>query len=286
MILPWLWYAGMSSLYAFMAGLLTTYYGQGATGSGVAEFIGYLNGINYPDFLSFPTFITKCIGVTLAVCGKLCIGKEGPLAHIGAICGSMVPYFPFIDFRFLQNDENRRILIAAGGSCGVSVAFGAPVGGTLFAYEMSKPNTFWTFEMIWMVFISCSVGVAWLQTLNAMIGISPLVKFGSVSELVQVDTYELLVPTIAMGIAGGCMGSFFINVNTRMAVLRKRLLTKKWMKPLETLAFSFVTASCFYWVTFSFRNSCIPLSGTQTHITYLKGHKPTASTHEGAEEEE
>lgn len=100
-ILPWLWYAGVCCLYAFIAGVITTYYGQGATGSGVAEFIGYLNGINYPDFLSIPTFITKIVGVTLAVCGKLAIGKEGPLCHIGAMCGSMIPYFPLIDFRFL-----------------------------------------------------------------------------------------------------------------------------------------------------------------------------------------
>ena len=36
-------------------------------------------------------------------------------------------------------------MIAAGAACGISVAFGAPIGGALFAYEISKPNTFWTF---------------------------------------------------------------------------------------------------------------------------------------------
>ena len=81
-----------------IAGIMTTYYGPGASGSGIAEIIGYLNGVNYPNFISIPTLLTKIIGVTFAVCGKLCIGKEGPLAHIGAILGLMAAYMPGYDF--------------------------------------------------------------------------------------------------------------------------------------------------------------------------------------------
>jgi H+/Cl- antiporter ClcA len=58
----------------------------------------------------------------------------------------------------------------------------------------------------------------------------------------------MLMPgAIFLGIVGGMMGSFFINVNTRMANLRKKLLVRPWMKPLETFMFCFVTASIFYW---------------------------------------
>jgi len=114
---------------------MTTYWGPGANGSGVAELVGYLNGVNYPDFISLPTFVTKCVGVTFAVAGKLCIGKEGPLAHIGAIIGAFTLYLPGMDH--LRNDEQKRIYIAAGASAGVAVAFGAPIGGALFSYELS-----------------------------------------------------------------------------------------------------------------------------------------------------
>ena len=41
----------------------------------------------------------------------------------------------------------------------MSVAFGAPIGGALFAYEISKPNTFWKFEMLWKVFFCCCTAV-------------------------------------------------------------------------------------------------------------------------------
>jgi len=111
----------------------------------VAELIGYLNGVNMEGFLKISTLITKVIGVTLAVAGKLCVGKEGPLAHIGAIVGASILYIPGLGFEHLRNDETKRLFIAAGASTGVSAAFGAPIGGALFCYELSKPNTFWKF---------------------------------------------------------------------------------------------------------------------------------------------
>lgn len=167
-IKPWLYFSGMSALCGLISSIMTTYWGTGAAGSGVAELIGYLNGINYPDFIGIKTFITKVIGVTLAVSGKLCVGKEGPLAHIGAIVGLMVLYIPKMGFEFLRNEEKKRVYAAAGASAGVSVAFGAPIGGALFAYEMSKPNTFWRFSMIWKVFLSCSISNIVLALLTSL----------------------------------------------------------------------------------------------------------------------
>ena len=136
---------------------MTSYYGPAAAGSGVAELIGYLNGANFKDFLGINTFITKVIGVSLAVNAKLCVGKEGPLAHIGANLGAMVLYIPGLGFEFLRNDEKKRIFIAAGASVGVSAAFGAPIGGALFVFELSKENTFWKFSMIYKIFFACSI---------------------------------------------------------------------------------------------------------------------------------
>ena len=151
---PWLIYATMAAIFGLLASLMTTYWGPGASGSGVAELVGYLNGINYPGFMGVPTLVTKIVGVTLAVCAKLCVGKEGPLAHIGANIGPLILYLP--GYELFRNDETKRVFVAAGASAGVAVAFGAPIGGALFCYELSKPNTFWKFMMIWKVFLSCS----------------------------------------------------------------------------------------------------------------------------------
>lgn len=107
--------------------------------------IGYINGVNYPDTISIPTYVTKVFGVVLAISGGLTIGKEGPLAHIGANVGAIVIYLFGEHTSYLKNELNRRHLIAAGASAGVSIAFGAPIGGALFMFELTKVNPFWTF---------------------------------------------------------------------------------------------------------------------------------------------
>jgi len=56
--------------------------------------MGILNGVNYPDYISLKALVVKAVGVSLAVAGGLCGGKEGPLVHIGAIVGYAVPYLP------------------------------------------------------------------------------------------------------------------------------------------------------------------------------------------------
>jgi chloride channel 7 len=73
---------------------MCTFWGPGAMGSGVAEVIGYINGVNYPLAINIRTTFTKIFGVTLAVAGGLAVGKEGPLAHIGANFGAAFVYLP------------------------------------------------------------------------------------------------------------------------------------------------------------------------------------------------
>ena len=44
------------------------------------------------------TGAVKTVGVVLAVVGSLCVGKEGPLAHIGAVCAVVIIYLPYKGF--------------------------------------------------------------------------------------------------------------------------------------------------------------------------------------------
>jgi chloride channel 7 len=241
------------------AGIMTTYYGPGASGSGVAELIGYMNGINYPDFIGINTLITKAVGVTFAVTGKLCVGKEGPLAHIGAIVGLTVLYIPGLGFEFLRNEDKKRQFVAAGASAGVSAAFGAPIGGALFCYEMSKPNTFWKFTMIWKVFFSCSVGNLTLAILHSLASgenegwNTAALKFGNASTVDENDDVEILLPgAIIIGVIGGLIGPLFINLNTRVNVYRKKYLKNGVIKVVETTLFGFATAGIFFILPYLF----------------------------------
>ena len=108
----------------------------------------------------------KFIGLTLAVAGGICGGKEGPLIHMGAIVGYLSANMPLMCFRYFRNDYEKRKLLAAGVAAGVSAAFGSPIGGALFAYEISKPNTFWSFSLTWKIFFASSISTFVLSLLQ------------------------------------------------------------------------------------------------------------------------
>ena len=60
---------------------------------------------------------------------------------------------------------------------------------------------------------------------------------------------------LVLGVLGGLLGSLFINVNTRMGRLRKKLVTTKWKKVLETGLFAALTVSIMFWTTVAL-NKC------------------------------
>lgn len=83
-----------SILYVGIAASITVFLAPSATGSGVAEAMGMMNGVAYPNYISIKGLFVKIIGISLAVAGGLCGGKEGPLVHIGAIVGYACAYLP------------------------------------------------------------------------------------------------------------------------------------------------------------------------------------------------
>jgi len=134
----WVFLAFWAIFWASLASIITIYVGPGANGSGIAEIFAILNGVNYPKFVGWTSLLVKCFGVIFAIVGPLCIGKEGPLAHIGGVIAlCTIHCIPIQAFDFFKNDVSMREFFAGGVSAGVSAAFGAPIGGALFSYELS-----------------------------------------------------------------------------------------------------------------------------------------------------
>ena len=209
-----------------LACIITLWCAPPAKGSGVAEVMGMLNGVNYQGIISFNTFWVKFVGTLFAVVGGLAIGKEGPLVHMGAIIGVICCYSPWKLSDHMQNDYRKRQMIASGAACGLSVAFGAPIGGTLFAYEISTPNTFWTFTMLWRVFVSTSIATFTLGVLTSLLEGEPLtfsdsgaIKFGSMASSSENSLLDLPA-SIVLGILSGFLGSIFVKVNVWCNVFR------------------------------------------------------------------
>lgn len=89
-----IFYVGFSVLLSSIAAILTVYLAPQAAGSGVPELIGFLNGVEIQKYLMPIVIVVKAIGVTLAVAGTLIVGREGPLASIGAAIASFVLFSP------------------------------------------------------------------------------------------------------------------------------------------------------------------------------------------------
>ena len=260
-------------IYSGSAAALTVFVGPGAAGGGVPELMGYMNGVIYPDFMGVRTLLVKIFALALAVASGLCVGKEGPLAHIGAIVGPLVLYIPLKFFEFFRNDEDKREIAAAGCAAGVSAAFGSPIGGSLFAYEISRPSTFWSFGLMWKIFFCSSISTFVLNILNSLKegkGIlvinAGLIKFGTFNE----NPYKISdIPSfIFLGVLGGILGAVFIFVNYRISVLRKKFLTTKIKKILEVLCLAFLTAVVTFWAPWFIK--CRGEGQNFENITYIQ----------------
>lgn len=89
------------------------------------------------------------MGLALSVASGLSLGKEGPFVHIASCVGNIISRFAvkyennegaLSSFRLIWStillcSGKRREILSAACAAGVAVAFGAPIGGTLFSLE-------------------------------------------------------------------------------------------------------------------------------------------------------
>lgn len=104
------------------------------------------------------------ISCFLAVGSGLPVGPEGPMIHMGAMIGRGVSQMrsrtiginlPM--FRHFRNNKDARDFLTAGAAAGVASAFGAPVGGLLFALE--EVASTWSQTLTWQIFF-CAMSAA------------------------------------------------------------------------------------------------------------------------------
>ena len=228
--LSWFILIVISAIYVLITAMLCVYITPAAIGSGVAEAMGILNGVAYPDYICPKALIIKFVGLALAVAAGICGGKEGPLVHMGSIVGYMVSSLPFSCFRYFRNDFEKRKLLAVGTAAGVSAAFGAPIGGSLFAYEISKPNTFWSFSLTWKIFFASSISTFVLSIFKQLYHgdyYIAVVNSGNVklASSIEVPYMDSLFAAVVIGSVGGLLGALFIIINNKVNIVRKKLLT-------------------------------------------------------------
>ena len=101
-----------------------------AAGSGVAEVELIVRGFWIRGYLDLKTLVVKSLALILSASSGMSLGKEGPYVHLATCIFSIVTQVCGGNQRYQQPETLR-----AGAASGLSVAFGAPVSGVVFALE-------------------------------------------------------------------------------------------------------------------------------------------------------
>ena len=236
--LAWLTASIYSLTFVLISTALVVLLRPSAAGSGMPELIGFLNGTMVRHIFNIKTYAVKFVSCALAVGAGMPVGPEGPMIHLGSLVGAGLSQFqsktlgiklPF--FERFRNSEDRRNFISAGAAAGIASAFGAPVGGLLFAME--EVSSFWSMSLSWQV-LFCSMTSTFTTDLfnSAFTGFSYTGDFGQFKTdkyiLFQIDSQIDLnilgiIPSVILGVIGGLLGSLFIFMNLKFARLRLRL---------------------------------------------------------------
>jgi chloride channel 3/4/5 len=187
-----------------------------AAGSGIPEIKTILSGFVIPNFLDLKVLVVKAFGAVFAVATGMCLGKEGPFVHISTCVGYIVAHwFP----KYRENGRKLRELLSAACASGLSVAFGAPIGGVLFSYE--EISTYFPRKVLWRAFLCSLFAAIILKALNPN-GTGKLVLF----ETNYGTDYEPVhyVVFVLLGVAGGIWGGLFCKLNFKWS---------KWFRSFE-----------------------------------------------------
>lgn len=272
--LIYLVYVVINALLVAVAACLTIFLEPVIKGSGIPEIKCMLNGIKVPRVVRFKTLLLKCTGIVFAVSSGLPCGMEGPMIHAGAVLASGISQgksttlgfdTSWTKYRMFRNDASKRDFIACGAAAGVATAFGAPIGGVLFALE--EGCSFWHYQLTIWTFFCASIASATIGILGSFVnpGVDTghladngMFKFGSFTSQNNEMTYYLYeIPAfMVMGCLGGIMGAIFNGCNKKISIKRRELLVRKRMKLIEALIMSLLVSSVGFLVPLYFLNSC------------------------------
>ena len=265
------WRVAYAIYSAFNLGLvlvgtvLIVYFCPAACGSGIPEVKGFLNGTAISKALNIKTFLVKLVAAITAVSSSLPVGPEGPMIHMGAMVGGGIsqPRSKTLNvslpwFQKFHTDRDRRDFIAMGAAAGVASAFGAPLGGVLFAIE--EASSFWSQMLTWRTFFACMTATFVTNfLLSGVQGNWGVYDFSQVTEFdvsgTGNDSYAIweLLPFALMGALSGLSGALFNSLSERLTVMRDaRIIRHPRRRVLEMAFLSLIVSAIFFFSPFYF----------------------------------
>lgn len=205
-------YSLFAIVFAVFAAFLVKRFAPHAAGSGVPEIKTVLSGVVIRGYLNSWAFVTKVIGLAFSVSSGLNLGKEGPFVHLVSVLANMVAT-SFSEFR----DDFAVLMefITVGTAAGVAVAFNAPVGGVLFAFE--EAASYFPNRVLWRSFFAAALAELTLKVMNPFFN-GRTVMF-EIDHTIMWYWFELII-FFGIGVLGGVLGSIFIHFNVKYSKLR------------------------------------------------------------------
>jgi CIC family chloride channel protein len=157
---------------------------------------------------------TLCTALSIVTGGSL--GREGPVATIGAALGSSLGRF----FKF--SPQKVRVALACGAAAGIAATFNAPFAGTMFAVEI----------------ILGDIQIAYLGpiALAAIISVIVVHQIWAGFPIFIAPGFQLQHPGelglyVLLGLLGGLLAILFIRGVSTADTLFRKLPLPEWLKP-------------------------------------------------------
>ena len=256
-------YVSASLVFTGLAAYLVYEYAPTARGSGIPEVKAAVSGYDLPLSFTGSCLVIKALGLSLVVGAGLSLGKEGPLIHIGVciastlqrICGALGLRRAGMPFHEMA---------CIGAAAGVSTAFGAPLGGVLFAVEELGSVRSLSQRTLLLSFLAAFAASFTLKSLN-LTGANRLTLFAlslpTHTARKEWISWEMLA-FFLIGVIGGIGGGLFVMMNLWCTSQRRQSLKegRLWFLPclrkqrgtisvLECVIIALVTATLSYPLT-------------------------------------
>jgi len=167
-------------------------YAPEAAGSGIPQIKEVLTHLH--PMRALRILLVKFIGGSVAIASGFALGREGPSVQLGGAVGDVCARV------FHGHLFERKTLIIAGASAGLSAAFNAPFAGVVFAVEELRG------ELSAPVFVAaCAASVAATAVARMVMGADAVYTAGALSA----PHVSMLPAFAAIGIAAGFAGVLF-----------------------------------------------------------------------------
>lgn len=185
--------AAITMVATVFAVILTRRFAPEASGSGVPEIEGSIEGIRHVRWQR--VLPVKFFAGIAAIGSGLVLGREGPTIHMGGSAALAASDM------FRVKGEDRRALLAAGAAAGLACAFNAPLSAVIFVIEETRKQFPYHFRTYMGVFAAAITGTVVTQLISGVRPFLPLTT--SEAALASLPAFA------AMGVALGAIGVLF-----------------------------------------------------------------------------